>query len=439
MYTPILLVSSLISFLSIRQVRKDPLLANGFTVVYIIWNLPLFLSVVFPFTFPFQDISNYPFVLLIISIIHIILGGGIIAFKNYRKKYIQKEVNVIGSSPPYIFFLAAYASPFILSVDNFIFKGVSLSSNLEQNREAVTSESTPLGLIAVVCAGICLYLLSWAFTFDGKKIRVHPSCLLPYVLTLIVITLGGNRQFLLLGIMFLLFNFIKILKPKIKRTLKWLVNLTIIFVPLSLAFQFARQTKLEDKQTEFITTILKISIIDNHPLKQIFTFNETILSASLYIYTYFGTQYDTISATAKTIHEFSPFASLTLPVLYRRWAVGLNLPSQNDVMETLQNQLASEYGIFPKIWTTMFGSIYVEGGLLYLCFFCLILCYVHSVLVNNYLKNTALGDINLIIFYVFMIFGIITIGTYEVPFFFLMLAAFLNSKFNLKVFKKYYW
>jgi hypothetical protein len=440
MYLIIAILSILLSCWITRFFRSEPLIFNSIFLVYLLWHLPLVLSIVLPFTFPLREEDNFIYLLLILLLIHFIVAGGAFALfltksKNSNRILSSKLINnpYEDMPPPYVYIVGAFMSPFILGIDNFFIKGVSISLNLSENREIVGSSSTFLSLISVVCAGFAIYLLNWIWIIKYNKVKFRPLFLIPFVMTAIVIILTGNRQFLFLGIMLILLKAISIYRPSIRQLMYWLVYIVCLGVPLAIVFQFLRQSNLEGRQDSFIMSILSLTVVNGHPFEKLLGYESILFVPALYIYVYFGTQYDTISAYMKGIGEYMPFGSLTLPVLYRRWSDFFGLPVQDSIRDIVHGQIQSKFGIFPRIWATMFGGICAEGGIGYIIAFSLFLSYIHFKLVNNFLKNEQLSTTNLIIFYLFIMFGIITIGTYEVPFFFMIIQALVLTIIRSKI------
>ena len=436
MYLIIAVSSILFSCWITRFFRREPLLFNSIFIIYLVWHLPLVLSIILPFTFPLREEDNFIYILFILLMIHIIVSGGAYAWikwKSLNRMLSSKLINKRHEDiPPYAYIVGAYLSPVMLGIDNFLIKGISISLDLSQNREIAGSGATLISLISVVCTGFAIYLLNWILIIKDNKVIFKPFLLMPFLGTTLIIMLTGNRQVLFLGIILILLKAIDIYRPHIGQTMLWLVYVCCFSLPFGIGFQLLRQANLEGRQDTFIMSILSLTVVNGHPFENLLGYESIIFVPALYIYVYFGTQYDTISAYIKGIDNYMPFGSLTLPVLYRRWSDFLGLPEQDSIREIIHGQIQSEFGIFPRIWATMFGGICAEGGILYIIAFSLFLSYIHFKLLNQYLQNRKLSTTNLIIFYLFIIFGIITLGTYEVPFFFMIIQALILTRIRSK-------
>ena len=128
-------------------------------------------------------------------------------------------------------------------------------------------------LLGILCAGMNLYLLNWSVYIWEKKLIFNYQYFIPYILTTILFLFSGNRQFLFIGSILITLNLIYLCKPKLKQTILWITITLMITIPLGISFQYLRQSHISGTQENFIMAIKRIKIIDDHPLKDIFTNN----------------------------------------------------------------------------------------------------------------------------------------------------------------------
>jgi hypothetical protein len=129
------------------------------------------------------------------------------------------------------------------------------------------------------------------------------------------------------------------------------------------------------------------------------------------LYLYYGVQYDMLYVNITSFDEpIIPLGAWTVPLLYRRYQSIFDLPNLKgieDLRETVHGNIQKSYNVFPRVWGTMFLPLYLEGGFLLIFVFIIITIYLNFYLVIKYILNFSKNSvINLIIFNVILIYGV---------------------------------
>lgn len=434
----IAIISSLMATKIISFVKKDRFLYVTLALIYIIWHIPLFLSIILPFTFPLRNLDNLIIIIFILTLIHLIQFSGVFAYINFSKlNKLYQEQRFIHTRKPTIYFWLSSLAPILIVIDNYVIRKVPLSLELMSNSHIrAESSSTLFTFIGVIGAGCALFLLNWFL--DGKQAKVDFKILIffPYLTISILYFALGTRQYFVTGLMVILLNLIYLTRPKFQSFSFKMTRFLALVIPILLSIQFLRNfssTEVNDLSS-VILSIIKIEFIEGHPLTDILN-NGSLLTAILgLLYLYFGVEYDALSATINTVEPSAPFTAYTIPLIYRRFNEILDLPAQDLIRANYHAQIYNQYGIFPRIWTTMFGNFYLEGGVIYIIFIASLLAGLHYLLVKKYVISGKKDNvIYLITFYCVMIRGVMFFSLWDSSFFFYVCANLLKPFNNLFV------
>ena len=422
--TDLLITGSLIiSALAVLSLGRHPLIRIGVLLYYAAWHLPFILNWLFPYESPLAEELHFSNVLLWLISLHIIilpaLFVGILERPTPGRTVSSKD-----NAPISAFFMIAVIGALFVAIELFFVKGLSLSLsvNLSSNRDLASGPQTLFGQMGTVAAGFALYLILLAFyrTEDGLP-KAQPMLLIPFTLMSCIVLLSGNRQFIAIGLLLMVLVLATVYRSGLS---KMMLAILVIGVPLSaglILFAMARQSSTKGRQDAFLLAISGIKIADQGNW---FSSNYARRTSSLYVYYYYGTEPMVLSSAWNNDQSSAPPFSLTVPVLYRRFNGFLGLPTQDEVRAKELERLDSVYGIFPRIWATMYANVFYEWGRLGVFVFVLLLSLMHALLVRSFvLYRSAASSRRLCIFYAGIIFGIMFIPTYEVSFVGLLIAA----------------
>lgn len=421
MLAAVTVISLLVAALAVFLVRHSPLLRGLIFLVYLVWHLPLILSLTFPYSTPFQQAAEIGYIVGLLAATHLIVLGGVFAWLLFPTRGVA-DAGGFAEPPPKLYMAIAYAAP-ALEIVSAISRGVSLSIDLAGNREAVSSSANIFSQLGGVASGFALYLLLFAITSKGDSIRLQPKYIAPALMIGLTVLLTGNRQFVFMSAVLVCLIWIGARQPSL-RTLIWRgVPWVLIFGSLLIGFGILRQSTTEGRQDLFLQSLLATEITDHNSF---LVQNYTTRSVSLYLYTYYSPQYTLAAAIMDRMEPGDvPLTSMTAPIVYRRFEDLPGLLTQVEERNTIDLRLEGAFGIFPKVWSTMYTQVYYEMGISGIVGFVVALTVVHFALAASYLRKGEQRPLrNLLVFYCFMIFGIQYIATVE-PFFVGLLAAVL--------------
>ncbi|NJM22486.1 MAG: hypothetical protein HC907_29155, partial [Richelia sp. SM1_7_0] len=447
----ILIVSLFLAYFVLKYVKSDPFILNAMFITYMVWHFPLVLSIVLPFTYPQRELDNVIYIAIILLIIHLIQIGGVLGYKTRVNKSslaligisLKKGNSILANhqiNPLDIYKISAYLSPILIAIDTYIFKGVSFSLNLNEQREVGIAITPFLTITSYVFSAVALYLINWCFYYDNHdRFRFNLSNYLPFLLSCLIFLSYSNRQYFIIGIVITVLNLIQVKRLTLQKTFNWMVKLFLFILPTMLSIQLLRAITVLDKLDRLIITNMQMEIIDFHPLANFTQSSQFFRTIAAIIYLYYGTTYDALCGIIKSVEPFAPITSFTLTPIYNEFSDLFDLPMYESLRVILHGQVESEYGIFPRIWSTMFGSFYAENGWYSLIFYSIILFLLHLFVVKNYIHKTNKNNINKIILYhSFMIIGIMFISTHSSQGVFYLMLVFFAPPVNMiiKTYKK---
>jgi hypothetical protein len=327
----------------------------------------LLINASFPYTYKYDRIVWIA--PLVLGMVSLLAGSIYFSFNKLVESDLKAapENRLLQAKP--ILYVLAYCSVLMLFAEFVINPTFSFSMDLTANRD-VLSKASPIGTAARFFAGSTLLLLQIAVGNMAKlKQSTTPTSgrltslsngstvaqIVPFLLCTLFFLASGNRQLLFIGLLIVLFTSVYNygLLPMINR--KSLLT-TLAFATGSVLFQFFRQGLVEGRQDEFLKVV--IGIVENEG--NIFGSNYTANSTALLVFTYYGLQYNCLSAVlASDLHVNLPFVN-TLPVIYRRIYTMFGLEDPINIALQSQDILGGELNGFGGVWVTMFGTFYSE-------------------------------------------------------------------------------
>jgi len=352
----------------------NPLLANSgrFPETSRIWTLcwvvvlpyitVLLIAVSFPYSYSYP--RNEWVTALVIGIIEIYAFA---LYVSFRKGMQLPSVNI----EPTIFSLYLSYTALALSLVEFAINPSSrLTNDLLTNREI---QSGIIGTISKVLSGASLFCFQVAITqfllsetggSNNKKVRKSKLLYLklmgnafPYVSIAIITLLTGNRQYAFFGI------FLFILTGIFLRGVRFIFNPAFLLSVILIAFLgvglfFIRNGASTGRQDEFLINVMTLREKAWNPFSNHYELNST----GMLIYSYYGIEYNVLSATIDgKISVDEPFIS-TAPILYRRLQGPFGLPNPLTIMDNVSHDLQAQLNSFGVVWPTMFGAFYLEFG-----------------------------------------------------------------------------
>jgi hypothetical protein len=214
-------------------------------------------------------------------------------------------------------------------------------------------------------------------------------------------------------------------------------------VLLATIFQAAR-AGIDQSSFQESLTKAGVQLDTENPLIE-FLSTLTWLMPPLYVlYLYFGAIFDAFYATITSVTApVAPITSLTLPILYRRIVDILDFPTWESLRyDNFFGVIQKNYGVFPRVWNSMFGPLYLEGSWVLICLFTIFLMYVHTILIKKYLLSPRRDDTDslsgLIVFYSCLAIGLIVFPTQDTGIVTLIFATLAKPYIsNMLVYRKY--
>ncbi|MCZ8058054.1 MAG: hypothetical protein O9329_25655 [Microcystis sp. LE19-12.2C] len=395
------------------------------------WHLPAILSIVLPFDYFVIKEQSFVIVLLVFCVIHLIQYAGALAYlksikylknqqiiKWYFSSYPVKSTQ--NSSVLLLYVVLGYIACIFSFLDK-VSRGFSLSFDsiadnrayvLEQLSEA-SAETTVYSFISSFFSGFIYYLLFFSFENKNGIIKIKWIYVLPFSIYSVMIFILGHKSYILPGLIIIFIKYIYEKKITFKKTIIYFLIISFITISIAVSQQLLRDKKSYDvisPQEQFSRIGLKINY--DHPLAQLIdnSPNNVYLSLAM-LYLYYGVQYDMLYVNITSFDEpIIPLGAWTVPLLYRRYQSIFDLPNLKgieDLRETVHGNIQKSYNVFPRVWGTMFLPLYLEGGFLLIFVFIIITIYLNFYLVIKYILNFSKNSvINLIIFNVILIYGV---------------------------------
>lgn len=457
----VLFISLSLAYSFLKLIKKEPIIYRLIYVTYLVWHLPLIISIILPFDyFKLNEWESFLSALIILLIIHFILLSGILAYRKYKThyhvifhseenknkgKYFHYPMLSKGRSIQYriLYVPLAYLSVVFSFLDSLI-RGFSLNfGDLANNRSLLidssyADNSNIYSFLAGLSSGFIYYCLFSSLQNKKSHIKIRIYLALPYLIGSFLALLKGSQYFLLPGLIIILIKLVIILKPKILSINLALLCSLLMVVFLATLYQASRAAT-DTLSFQSSLSISGVVIDENKLLTPIFKQLTWVMPSLYVLYLYLGVIFDAFYAAISSIpNSIAPLGSLTLPVIYRRFQGILDLPSWENVRLSYHSAIEDKFHVFPRVWSTMFSSPYLEGTWIYLCLFIITLMYIHFNLVKNYLLYSYNADKlnNLILFYTFMMIGLIILPTYDTGVFVLILATiakpYINKLFRAK-------
>lgn len=424
-------ISIWVSFVILNIVKKDQFLYFLMFFVYLAWHLPAILSIVLPFDYFVIKEQSFVIVLLVFCVIHLIQYAGALAYlksikylknqqiiKWYFSSYPVKSTQ--NSSVLLLYVVLGYIACIFSFLDK-VSRGFSLSFDsiadnrayvLEQLSEA-SAETTVYSFISSFFSGFIYYLLFFSFENKNGIIKIKWIYVLPFSIYSVMIFILGHKSYILPGLIIIFIKYIYEKKITFKKTIIYFLIISFITISIAVSQQLLRDKKSYDvisPQEQFSRIGLKINY--DHPLAQLIdnSPNNVYLSLAM-LYLYYGVQYDMLYVNITSFDEpIIPLGAWTVPLLYRRYQSIFDLPNLKgieDLRETVHGNIQKSYNVFPRVWGTMFLPLYLEGGFLLIFVFIIITIYLNFYLVIKYILNFSKNSvINLIIFNVILIYGV---------------------------------
>lgn len=408
MVGPGLFVLSLIAAASaIWIVRRDRFITFGIFLVYVVWHVPVVLTAIMPLDVSIKSPENRPYVVGLLALIHVIVWSGVVGYLS-AGRWTRRRAPVYQVRFDRIFVILASAGAFFVAIDAFVFR-TDLSLDIGANRAAYSNveSASPFGQIAILLGGFALLLLL-AKPF-GLKTFLRNG--IPYVLYSTMYLLVGNRQFMLMGIILLVLTFVASRRPPLVRTVAAGLFVALAFFVLMTAFGAARQSATKGVQDVALSSLMNFQITDySHPLMTSYATR----TAALYLYLYYGIEYEMAGSIMRNVDVEAPPLSLTVPIVYRRFSRFLGWPDQLSVMTATAQEVENTLGVYPNVWATMFTQVYYEAGPGGVGVFGAVLAIAHLLLVRSLVRGRRNGTLNILtIFYACIVFGIMFAPTRE--------------------------
>jgi hypothetical protein len=327
----------------------------------------LLINASFPYTYKYDRIEWIA--PLVLGMVSILAGSIYFAFNKLVRSDLKGAPDNRLLQPQPILYLLSYAAVGALFAEFAINPEFRFNMDLAENRE-VLSKAGIIGTVGRVFAGSALLLLQLAVgnvvktrsakTSAGGKLTsgLLASSLiqiLPFSLCALFFLASGNRQFLFIGMLITTFTLIY------NSGLRYFINAktvagAAVLLLLGIWFQFLRNRGSEGRQDEFLRNAIGIVENENNVLGS----NYYVNSAAMLLFTYYGLEYNTLSAVlASDLHASVPFVN-TLPVVYRRIDAIFGFEDQLQIAARSQEILENELNGFGGVWVTMFGTFYSE-------------------------------------------------------------------------------
>jgi hypothetical protein len=242
--------------------------------------------------------------------------------------------------------VAAYVGALCFAIDAFAFR-TDFSWDIGANRSTYSNidSASIFGHAGILLGGVALLLLL-AKPAGPRTFLKYGG---PYVVYSLTNLLLGNRQFMLIGIILLVLTYAASRRPPILKTVIAGSIIASLFFVLMVAFGSARQSATKGVQDMALASLMRVEVVDyNHPMAR----NYAIRTASLYLFIYYGIEYEMAGSIMRDVDFRAPFLSLTVPILYRRFSGPAGLLDQATVMRRAADHVESTLGVSPNVWAT---------------------------------------------------------------------------------------
>lgn len=409
MIGPLLFVlSTLIAATALWIVRRDRFITFSVLLTYLTWHVPIVLMATMPFDIPIRSALNRPYVIALVGLIHLIVWAGVAGHLSAGRRRRLLPPPRFELRFDWLFIGVAYLGALFVLIDTFGFR-TDLSLDIGANRAAysdVTGASI-FGQIGILFGGFALMLLL-AKPLSARTFLKHGG---PYLLYSAIYLLVGNRQFMLMGIILLTLTYVASRRPPLVKTMLRGALVAGIFFVLMTGFGAVRQSATKGVQDVALRSLMHIEIRDHqHPLMR----DYSTRMASLYLYLYYGIEYEMAGSIMRNVDFRAPALSLTAPIIYRRYSGLLGLPGQAAMMKAAADNVEATLGVYPNVWATMFTQAYYEGGRAGVLLFGFALALANFAITRRVTRSRTNGAVNaLTIFYACVIFGIMFAPTRE--------------------------
>jgi len=314
------------------------------------WLLPVVVYIASPFDFslPF----NYVLSGLVILITWLVVKGPVVLVSGGKSSPPNKSIKKKRLG---VFYYVGLMAPLFLILDLYFFRGLAFGGNVGDNRDLFIDTSPSLiGYLSLISQAFVILNLSQYGNYSGKR-KVY--CIVPYALTGLILASAGNRQFLMIGLILVVYAAI-LERPSIEIDLKivlWSSLFLIVIGTLFLLMQFARQSFAAEDQLAFIVSISKLTCKGE--------ICSTPLAVPLgYLFQYFGNIYQGLNYFMQNDIS-SPMFSSTVPIFYRRLESIFGLPNALAYFEEIGEALRyNAGGVFPNFWKSMYADIFLDFG-----------------------------------------------------------------------------
>jgi hypothetical protein len=401
----LMLLSGIVVAWSTFIVRRDRFLVYCILLTQITWHAPLILMMAFPFDIPIKSVANRPYATALVCLIHVIVAAGVIGYlsvsprkRRDRRLELRFDKSIV---------TIAYVGAMFMAIDAFGYR-TPLTADIGRNRVVFTNaQATVFGHIGIIVGGLALLLLMAkpaglrTFLFYGG----------PYLIYSTTYLLVGNRQFMFVGLMLVALNALADRRPPFLKTIVWGSIAAVAFFTLMTVFGSLRQSQTKGVQDQALQSLMNTQILD---YRTPFTRTYSLRTASLYLFMYYGIEYEMAGSIMRTVDYRAPFLSLTVPIVYRRFSSQLGLPDQGRVMTRVADEVEAKLGVYPNVWATMFIQAFYEGGWPYILGLTTLLSVINLYLTRAVtLRRTNLAVLSLTVFYACLIFGIMFAPTRE--------------------------
>ncbi len=424
-------ISIWVSFVILNIVKKDQFLYFLMFFVYLAWHLPAILSLVLPFDYFVIKEQSIVIVLLVFGVIHLIQYAGALAYLKSIKYLKNQQIikwdfssypvkSTQNSSVLLLYVVLGYIAC-ILSFINNVSRGFSLSfDSIADNRAYVveqlseaSAETTVYSFISSFFSGFIYYLLFFSFENKNGIIKIKWIYVLPFSIYSVMIFILGHKSYILPGLIIIFIKYIYEKKITFKKTIIYFLIISFITMSIAVSQQLLRNEKVYDVMSpQELSSQMGLKINYDHPLAQLIdnSPNNVYLSLAM-LYIYYGVEYDMLYVSITSFDEpIIPLGAWTVPLLYRRYQSIFDLPDLKgieDLRKTVHGNIQKSYNVFPRVWGTMFLPLYMEGGFLLILIVVIITIYLNFYLVIKYILNFSKNSvINLIIFNVILIYGV---------------------------------
>lgn len=430
------LLSLTFSSFIFNLVKSNKSIYYSMLLVYFPWYLPVVTSLILPFDYFGVKGDAFPIVFLSLFFINLILFSGALVYQKKVKKYVHQN-NRLSSSRRFDFLLFYYPLAYLACVfemikkisRGFIFSIESIASN--RGLSIVTYDPSIYSYFSILCSGFLYYLLFFSIERNEKKLKIRFYFLLPFLFYSLISFISGVKSTIFVGILIIIFRLIYVYSHKIKKILVTILIICLFFWGISIWQNMIRT--LSVKTTDDYLALSSVGLDKNHPLYELFKNSPTFVQINLStLYTYFGVQYDMMYVSMILAAPGDvPFGSSSFQILRRTYLVltGESRTDDYTSISAFHSLVNRYYGVFPRVWGSIFWPFYMEGGFFYVLFIVITLMITHYYLMLKHIKiNSEYTMFNLFIFYL-----ILTLGFMGSPFtltFTLIIAAIMRPFAN---------